>query len=298
MSNHHLKNKALSLKAKGLLSLMLSLPDDWDYTMKGLAVISAEGIDAIRQALAELEKHHYVVRARVRDDKGCLRGAEYVIHEQPLAETVPGDPIPENPALENPILDNPTLENPALDSPTLANPMQLNTKEKNTNLIKEKAAANPNQSNPYPSSQQAATGNAHTRKQMRNDEMDGFAAAVFHRESIHKRIGYDQLIHDSRISKGRLDEMVDIMVEVLCATNDTMIISGCKQPTTLVQERLLKINSLHIPYVFYCLDKNPNKVRNIKKYLLTVLFNAPSTIENFYASMVNNNFGGLVPDDF
>jgi hypothetical protein len=117
----------LSLKAKGLLSLMLSLPDDWDYTMKGLAVISVEGIDAIRQAIAELEKQGYVIRSRVRDDKGCLRGTEYVIHEQPPAST--------SPMLENPTLDTPTLETPALGSPALENPTQLSHQKRNPNCL-------------------------------------------------------------------------------------------------------------------------------------------------------------------
>ena len=164
MSNHHLKNKALSLKAKGLLSLMLSLPDDWSYTMKGLTVICAEGIDAIRQAITELEKHRYVVRSRFRDAKGCLRGSEYVVYEQPTVQTVPGNPALDEPALENPALDSPIQETPVLDSPALENPTQLNTKVRNTNLTKDKAAANPNQSNPYPSCQ--STEGARRRRQM------------------------------------------------------------------------------------------------------------------------------------
>jgi len=104
MENHHLKNRALSLKAKGLLSLMLSLPDDWVYTLKDLAAISIEGIDAIRQAIVELEKHRYVVRARVRDEKGCLRGSKYAIYEQPYTAAIFEDPILEDPALANPAL--------------------------------------------------------------------------------------------------------------------------------------------------------------------------------------------------
>ena len=76
MSNHHLRNKNLSLKAKGLLSQMLSLPDDWDYTLKGLAAINKESVDAIRTAIWELEDAGYVVRTRVRDERGCLRGCE------------------------------------------------------------------------------------------------------------------------------------------------------------------------------------------------------------------------------
>ena len=100
MSNHHLRNKELSLKAKGLLSQMLSLPEDWDYTLKGLSLINREKIDAIREAIKELERAGYIVRSRERDEKGRLRGADYVIFEQPQP------PTPDLPTLENPTLDN------------------------------------------------------------------------------------------------------------------------------------------------------------------------------------------------
>ena len=78
MSNHHLRNKELTLKAKGLLSQMLSLPEDWDYTLKGLAAINRESIDAIRTAVLELEQAGYIVRSRVRDERGCLRACDYI----------------------------------------------------------------------------------------------------------------------------------------------------------------------------------------------------------------------------
>ena len=87
MSNHHLRNKELSLKAKGLLSQMLSLPEDWDYTLKGLSLINREKIDAIREAIKELERAGYIVRSREHDEKGRLRGADYVIFEQPQPPT-------------------------------------------------------------------------------------------------------------------------------------------------------------------------------------------------------------------
>lgn len=116
MSNHHLRNRALSLKAKGLLSQMLSLPEDWDYTLQGLARINRESIDAIRQAIRELEQTGYIQRSRERDEKGRLRGADYVIFELP-------QPVP---ASVSPTLENPTLENPTQENPTLENPMQLN----------------------------------------------------------------------------------------------------------------------------------------------------------------------------
>lgn len=84
MSNHHLRDKNLSLKAKGLLSQMLSLPEDWDYTLKGLSVINKEKVDAIRSAVKELEQAGYLVRGRERDEKGQLGKTEYLIREVPL----------------------------------------------------------------------------------------------------------------------------------------------------------------------------------------------------------------------
>ena len=143
MSNHHLRNKELSLKAKGLLSQMLSLPEDWDYTLAGLSHINREKIDAIREAVKELEKAGYIVRSRERDEKGRLRGADYVIYEQPQprepeAATSGGQPpILDLPTLENPTLDNPTQEKPTLEKPTLENPMQLNKDIQKTDLPKK-----------------------------------------------------------------------------------------------------------------------------------------------------------------
>ena len=120
MSNHHLRNHALSLKAKGLLSQMLSLPEDWDYTLQGLAQINKESIDAIREAVRELERAGYIKRSRERDERGCLRGTVYTIFEQPHTE-----PASAKPAQALPALDNPTLEKPMLEKPTLENPTQL-----------------------------------------------------------------------------------------------------------------------------------------------------------------------------
>ena len=129
MSNHHLRNKELSLKAKGLLSQMLSLPEDWDYTLAGLSLINREKIDAIREAVRELENAGYIQRSRERDEKGRLRGITYVIYEQP--------PKLDLPTLEKPTLDNPTLEKPMLEKPTLENPTQLNKEIQKTNLPKK-----------------------------------------------------------------------------------------------------------------------------------------------------------------
>ena len=135
MSNHHLRNKELTLKAKGLLSQMLSLPEDWDYALAGLSYINRESIDAIRTAVWELEKAGYITRRQGRDEKGKMTAIEYTIYEQPQS---PGS---HSPGLENPTPGKPILENPIPGNPTSENPTQLNkdilTKEKpNTDLIK------------------------------------------------------------------------------------------------------------------------------------------------------------------
>ena len=126
MSNHHLRNKELSLKAKGLLSQMLSLPEDWDYTLAGLSYINRESIDAIRTAVWELEKAGYITRRQGRDEKGKMTAIEYTIYEQP-----------QPPELDCPVLENPTADNPTTENPTSENPMQLNKDISRTNLQKK-----------------------------------------------------------------------------------------------------------------------------------------------------------------
>ena len=141
MSNYHLRDRSLSLKAKGLLSLMLSLPEDWDYTMKGLARICKDGIDSISGGIRELETHGYLVRARVRNENGQLGSIEYTILEQPKEPAQTPAPIREKPIRENPI-----QVKPMLDAPIQENPAQLNTKEQNKELSITQG------SNPIPSS--------------------------------------------------------------------------------------------------------------------------------------------------
>lgn len=120
MSNHHFRNRNLSLKAKGVMSLMLSLPEGWDYTVAGLATLSKDGLDSVRSALKELEREGYLEMERERDEKGKLGKASYVLSEIPI--------------VENPILENPRLENPILEKPTQLNTYPLST---NTSSTKE-----------------------------------------------------------------------------------------------------------------------------------------------------------------
>ena len=150
MANHHLRNTALSLKAKGLLSLMLSLPEDWDYTTKGLARICRDGVDSICATVRELEDAGYIIRERVRNANGRLGSIEYTILEQPR----PPEPKPGKPVRKNPVQVKPVLDSPALEKPEQENPEQLNKKESSKQALKTYQSSteesNPIQSSPQP----------------------------------------------------------------------------------------------------------------------------------------------------
>ena len=180
MSNHHLRNKELSLKAKGLLSQMLSLPEDWDYTLKGLSLINREKIDAIREAIKELERAGYIVRSRERDEKGRLRGADYVIFEQP-----------QPPTPDLPTLDNPTLDNPTLDNPTQENPTQLNKDIQRTDLPKKEKIITDEQSThsiPILSPNPSPCREAATPPERKGTEAAAQSAVEIYREIIKDNI--------------------------------------------------------------------------------------------------------------
>ena len=175
MSNYHLKDKGLTLKSKGLLSMILSLPEEWNYTTRGLASICKEGVDAIGSALKELETAGYIVRRQLRGANGRITDTEYIIYEQ------------------------------------------------------------------------------------------------------------------TQPKKDDLNEIVELLVETVCAKRKTTRISGADFPHEIVRSRFLKLDSSHIEFVMDCLQKNTTQVRNIKQYLLAVLFNAPTTMNNHYTSLVNHD---------
>ena len=271
MANHHLRNTELSLKAKGLLSLMLSLPEEWDYTTKGLSRICKDGVDSICAGVRELEDHGYVVRERIRNPNGQLGAIEYTILEQPQ------EPKREKPERENPVQANPVLDYPVLGKPEQENPAQLNTYRTN------KDESNTLSANPYPIKSYPINPIA---DQMGMDGMDVY------REIIKGNIEYDIMKNNFPYDHERLDEIVELMAETLASKKATFCIAGDTYPASTVKFKLLRINSLHIQYVFECLDKNTTEVRNIKKYLLASLFNAPSTMGSYYKAQVNHDMYG------
>ena len=275
MSNHHLRNHELSLKAKGLLSMMLSLPDDWNYTTRGLAKICKEGVDAIGNALRELETAGYIVRHQLRDRQGRISDTEYVIYEQP-----------QQPETPQPDTASPDTENPYLDKPDTEKPAELNIEKSNT----QKSITHGSSTDSIPF-REAAAGDPPERKG--RDAMP-MAEVESYRELILENVEYDHLCREFENYREDLDEIVELMVETVCAKRKTTRIAGADFPHEVVRSRFLKLDSSHIEFVMDCLQKNTTQVRNMKQYLLTVLFNAPTTMSNHYTSQVNHdmNAGG------
>ena len=282
MANHHLRNTKLSLKAKGLLSLMLSLPEDWDYTTKGLAKICKDGVDSICSTVNELEEHGYVIRERIRNAKGQLTDIQYTILEQPK----PPQPGQGKPKQENPVLDSPVLGTPKQEEPEQGTPAQLNTKKSsnqglNTDLSNTEVS-NPIQSNPYEDELQAADGMG----------TDTRSSREIYREIILENIEYRHLVQNNQIDRERLDELVELIVDTVCSARKTIRIAGDDYPAEVVKSRFMKLDSSHIEYVLSSMQENTTYVRNIKKYLLAALYNAPSTISSYYTSLVNHDLYG------
>lgn len=260
MSNYHLRDKNLTLKAKGLLSL----PEDWNYTTRGLAAICKEGVDSIGAALRELESAGYLSRHRLRDKSGRISDTEYVVYESPCKETE---------------ADSPDKVSQGTDGPDTENPAQLNTQVSNT------YESNTQKSNPNPimiqrqRAQQADTG---------MNDMDQMDAREYRRTlaEVKEQIEYDAL--DTPYDHERLDEIVEIMTETLCSRKPYIKVAGENYPAEVVKSRFKKLSYHHIEYVFLSLDKKHTEVRNIRQYLMTTLYHAPTTMSNYFDAEVRS----------
>ena len=309
MANFHLRDISLSLKAKGLLSLMLSLPENWDYTTKGLAQICKDGVDSICATLKELEKAGYIQRRRVRNEMGRLTDLEYTILEKPIvpapAEESPdpkqiaqaepqldfpeqASPHLEKPQRENPVVVNPVLVSPDVDSPNqvsphLASPQLENPAQLNTNTSsKEKINTDLSNTHSFFPSAEETCNSGRTERRITSGD-------------IRAQIEYEIMVQ--RYRRDQLDELVEIMLEVALNRSPTIRIGrDAEYPTYFVQERFRKINALHIEKVMDGIAENRTRVYNTKAYLMAALFNSVSTIEHHYTMQYNadsDDYGSL-----
>ena len=270
MSNYHLQDKKLSLKAKGLLSYMLSLPDDWDYSLKGLTTGCKDGLDSVRTAVLELEEHGYVHRQKVRNARGQIIDYDYQVYESPVedGQAVPDDdnstPPPSTSSNQksgvkpcsSPFLDFPNLAEPNLEKATQQNTNKQNTKRQSTNLS-------------GPTGEFA--------------DFDQMEAQV--REKFRERLEIDILA--KRYAPEMLQELLDNIVEMYCCPLKTQYIGKQAQTTKAIRLRLDKLTSQHVEYIFDVMANTTQPIKNIMAYLRTTILNAPTTMEHYYQAQGN-----------
>ena len=273
MANYHFKDKRLSLKAKGLLSLILSLPDDWKFSVKGLAALNSDGVDAVRSGLKELERSGFVTRKRLRNELGQVKDTEYTVHEKPVR-------------------DFPTQANPVQANPAQGNPTLLNTNE-SIDLDNKDILSN------FSTNQSIGTDRTDEAHERQNEEKDVGAQMsekeryrLARKKVIKENIDYETLVFDRPLDRERIDEMIEVMQDSFFIMADEIRIGDRKIPKGLVMAQMMKLRRSHIEYALERLDENTGEIRNIKQYLLAVLYNAPATMHSYYAAKVNHDMFG------
>ena len=261
MSNVHLRDKRLSLKAKGLLSQFLSLPENWDYNLTGLTLINKESKSAIATALNELEGTGYLTRQQTQDKGGHFGKNEWIIREVPSSYP----PLPDFPATVNP----PAVEPPAEKMPQLNTDISI-TEKRNKEL----------------SNTDSFSSGKRKGRETSTQEME------FYRELISRNIEFDLLCREYLYQQEQLQEILEILVETVCATRNTVRVGGNDFPAETVKGRLMKLTAEHIRFVLWCLGRNTTTIRNIRQYLLTMLYNAPMMIQPYYQARVHYDLYG------
>lgn len=263
ISNIHLRDKRLSAKAKGLLTIMLSLPSDWDMTLKGLVSLGSDGIDSVRSGIKELEENGYLVRHRGRNELGQLMTTEYTVYESPITavyddeeERIESESKEnakneyEKATSENPTWttsENPTLENPALEKPTQQSTKYINNLKSNDRLI------------------------------------DKYITKVNEQVGIDR---YTQTKYSttSNINK-RAVNIARLMAETLylCSLHKKIKIGSFDYAQSTVKEHFEAITPDIFDYVLNCTEETLQKqtVINLRQYLLVALFNANNTFEHY-----------------
>ena len=294
MSNYHLRDKNLSCRACGLLSKMLSLPEEWDYTTRGLAMICKDGVEAITTTLKELEACGYLIRRQNRDDKGRMAGTEFVIFEHPQKRAVTEDssePIHAVPDTGAPCTGIPDTEAPYPVGAAQINIELTSTEESSTEESIKDSRSSVLHHPPLPARDARDEGMPVENSEEEEEEDRRLTSPKSAREQIREQIGYDRLC--DRENRVQLDELVEIMVEVMINRSPTIRISREEEfPAAYVRKRFFGITSEHIETVLESIRDNPSKVVCTKAYLLAALFNAVSTLDHHYAMMVNADLNG------
>lgn len=239
--NTFLKDKNLGINARGILITMLSLPDDWNFSIKGLANILPDGERKIGAALKELETHKYLLRKRIFKDRKVVDW-QYIISDEPLDC---GFVDVQNVDVQNEDVHSVDVQNSH-------NNQELSNQELSNQVL--------------------------------SNQSINHAEWIDMIDRIKSNISYDLIVTDD--IRQTLDELVELIVECCMSTNPIRV-GKQEMPAEVVKSRMLKLNSEHIVYVLGCMEKNHSKITNIKSYLITVLYNAVATMDNYYRAEVN-----------
>lgn len=258
MSNTHLRDKELSLKAKGLLSLMLSLPDDWDYTLRGLAAINKESINTISGIVNELIEHGYIIRQQIRGNAGRFGDIDYIIFESPEK-------------CEQYILEHEEKKDAQMEdiSPCHKKPY---TETRDTDSCDANKILNKQNTN--------ITNNQSIHPKDDKEYVEFYKHMV---EQVKDSIDYEALLWDRPDEIGLIDAVVDTIMDVMLMPTDSVIHVGSRdRPVSIVQIRFAKLTMEHVAYVLDCVKGTTSKIANIRAYLRTSLFNAPDSMKIYY----------------
>lgn len=245
ISNEILRDKELSAQARFMLCLMLSLPENWKYSASGLATISGVGIGVVKSALRDLEKKGYLIRRRLRSPDGRLGVAEYEIHERPI-DLKSNSGSTNTPKNQIPTQADSKQVHPTLVKSTLPNKDSIKTQD-DTNKI---------------------------------DQID--ALRFEYRSLINKRINFNRLA--TQYDDQRVDALVELMLDEIICENPKCIIGKKEITREQLRDRFWSLNEENIKYVLDCLAINTSNIHNIRAYLLTCLYNSPTTMEYYYDS--------------
>lgn len=285
ISNYHLRDKNLSLKTIGLLSLILSLPDTWDYTQAGLAAIVKDGEDSVRSGLKELEKFGYLERKRERDENGRMKGVIYHIYEAPKSSqdnsssniydadtqkatdvVINNDPQIDYPILENPTLVNPMLENQLLEFPTLEQHSQINKDKYNTyKSIKDKT-----------NNQSIKLREEYRKLIFDNINMDLFVLKTTNAEKSFEDGLIDCEKYESIVVEYNfrsVKRIVEYMLDVITSLNSEPIKIGNELISReVVKQKLLTVDFLIMKQAVFALGTT--LIKNPKSYIISMLYNS------------------------
>lgn len=277
IKNNIFLERNISLKAKGLLTQMLSLPDTWDYTVAGLATLCRDGRDSITSALKELEKYGYVTRKRIRDEKGMLKDIEYIIREVPIP-TVSNNPMSDFPEVDSSTHQKPMSDFPEVDFSTHQKPM-TNFPEMDKPKLEAPVTEPPTQLN---------TDILNTNKSI-NNQSNQSSQVENVMNLVKSQINYAEIIAFDSSLKIKCDELICIITETLLSNKKTYRINNTDVSEDLVKKRFKQITSADIYYIINCLDNTTNTIGNMRQYLFTTLFNAPATRAFYYSQKAQQN---------